>query len=152
MGWYILGKIRAHGVTGLSTILTESVFKIAKLYSFNSFFEQLLWKKKPLVHNKFGLSRACILKQETSWNYLEWAGTVANWYLRSIIRSILYYLTKYGFKGSQVLHVSMAVWECFKQFRKRDLLNCFKANLRNNWKILICFEITQMTFETKCGS
>ena len=28
----------------------------------------------------------------------------------SIFRSILYYLTKYGFKGSQLLHISKAVW------------------------------------------
>ena len=33
----------------------------------------------------------------------------------SIFRSILYYLTKYGFKGSQLLHISKAVWGRLKR-------------------------------------
>ena len=36
------------------------------------------------------------------------------------------------------------------QVRKRDLLNCFEANLRHIWKILFRFEKQKkMTFEIK---
>ena len=65
---------------------------------------------------------------------------VTNCFLLSIFHNILYYFTKYGFEGSQLLHVSRVVWGCFKHNEeKRDLLNCFKANLKHVER-LICFE------------
>ena len=50
-------------------------------------------------------------------------------FLLSIFLSILYYLTKYGFKGSQLQHVSRAVWRCFKH-DEENVMNSFEAILR----------------------
>ena len=57
------------------------------------------------------------------------------------MHSILHYLTKYGFKGSQLLHALKAGWGRFKQNWENVIYwPALKKNLRHNWKILTVFE------------
>ena len=65
---------------------------------------------------------------DTVWCY-SWSNTIfINYFLLWIFRSILYYLRKYGFQGSQIQYLSRAVWRCFTKLKKRYLLNCFEIN------------------------
>ena len=57
---------------------------------------------------------ASFLLRDMVWCYSLSSTLVTNCFLLPIIRSILYYLTKYGFKGSQLLHISRSVWGCFR--------------------------------------
>ena len=79
---------------------------------------------------------------------------LTNYFLLSIICSILYYLTKYGFKGSQLLQVSRAVWGCFNySWEEMIYWIVLKQILRRNWQMLLSFEKhKKMTFEIKRGN